>query len=89
MPRSVDFLAIGAPALSLITRGQTEHQQRNRAFAAEFLAPALSIRRRLSSDHVSEEEVEDVALELGVSAFVIRHQIENHGLATIVDRVCA
>ena len=77
-----DFLALGEPAL--VTRTQTEHQQRNRAFAAEFLAPAASIQTRLPADRLSEEDLEDLAQEFGVSGFVIRHQIENHKLATIV-----
>jgi IrrE N-terminal-like domain len=77
-----DFLTLDEP--SLVTRSQTEHQQRNRAFAAEFLAPAALIRDRIATDRVSEEELEDLAQEFGVSGFVIRHQIENHNLATIV-----
>jgi hypothetical protein len=79
-----DFLALSEPAL--VTRTQTEHQQRNRAFAAEFLAPAASIRERLGTDRVSEDNLEDLAQEFGVSGLVIRHQIENHKLATIVSQ---
>jgi hypothetical protein len=77
-----DYLALGEP--SLVTRTQTEHQQRNRAFAAEFLAPAASIRERLVSDRLWEDDLEDLAQEFEVSGFVIRHQIENHRLATII-----
>ena len=68
---------------SLVTNTQTEHQQRNRAFAAEFLAPAEAIRERLPASHLSEEDVEDLAQEFRVSGFVVRHQIENHKLAVI------
>jgi len=79
-----DSLALGEPAL--VTRTQTEHQQRNRAFAAEFLAPADSIRERLGTDRLSEDDLDDLAQEFEVSGFVIRHQIENHKLATIVSQ---
>jgi hypothetical protein len=74
-----DHLASGQP--SLVTRTGTEHQQRNRAFAAEFLAPAESIRERISGDRVGEEDVEELAQEFQVSDLVIRHQIQNHNLA--------
>lgn len=76
-----DLLAVNAP--SLVTRAETEHQQRNRAFAAEFLAPAAAIQERLSGDTLTEEDLEDLAHEFRVSGFVIRHQIENHKLATL------
>ena len=74
-----DHLASGQP--SLVTRTATEHQQRNRAFAAEFLAPAESIRDRIGGDRVAEEDVEELAQEFQVSELVIRHQIQNHKLA--------
>jgi hypothetical protein len=76
-----DLFALHKP--SLVTNAQTEHQQRNRAFAAEFLAPAEAIRERLPANHLSEEDVEDLAQEFRVSGFVVRHQIENHKLAAI------
>jgi Zn-dependent peptidase ImmA (M78 family) len=55
----------------------------NRAFAAEFLAPHKMLQVDLSAATVGEEEIEDLAVDYGVSAFVIRHQIENHRLARI------
>jgi Zn-dependent peptidase ImmA (M78 family) len=64
-----------------VTRTGTEHQQRNRAFAAEFLAPAESIRDRIGGDRVAEEDVEELAQEFQVSELVIRHQIQNDKLA--------
>ena len=76
-----DFLSSGES--SLITRSRTEHQQRNRAFAAEFLAPAHAIRERIRTASVDEETVEELAMEFHVSPFVIRHQIQNHRLATL------
>ena len=68
---------------ALITKGHTECQQRNRAFAAEFLAPSSSLRRRISHSVVEADEVEDVAEEFGVSTQVIVHQIKNHKIAQV------
>ena len=75
------FLPRGLP--TLVTRGIAEHQQRNRAFAAEFLAPAASIRTRLLSPSLADEDVEELAREFRVSDYVIRHQIQNHNLAKL------
>ena len=55
----------------------------NRAFAAEFLAPHEMLKSDLSGATIGEDEVDDLADEYGVSAFVVRHQIENHGLARV------
>lgn len=74
-----DHLSSGQP--SLVTRSRTEHQQRNRAFAAEFLAPAESIRQRIGGNRVGEEDIEELAHEFQVSDLIIRHQIQNHSLA--------
>ena len=62
----------------------TDRQARSRAFAAELLAPAESLRRRLGSTLVEPEQVDELGHEYGVSTEVIRRQIENHGLATVV-----
>ena len=73
------LLAPAAPAL--ITETYTARQQRNRAFAAELLAPAEWLRARIGRRYaVSEAQMEDLAEELGVSERVIEHQIANHGL---------
>lgn len=69
---------------TLVTREQTHRQQRNRAFAAEFLAPSDYLKERVSGDTVDEEEVEDIAEDLNVSSFVVHHQLKNHD---VVDEV--
>jgi hypothetical protein len=62
---------------------RTDRQQMNRAFAAEFLAPHDALKRDLSGVMIGEDEINDLAIEYGVSPFVVRHQIENHGLALV------
>ncbi|MBW3538822.1 MAG: hypothetical protein KY476_00990 [Planctomycetes bacterium] len=66
-----------------VSKLRTDRQQMNRAFAAEFLAPHELLKRDLSAALVGEEELEDLAVDYGVSSFVIRHQIENHNLARV------
>ena len=69
---------------ALVTKGNTARQQRNRAFAAEFLAPATSLSARIVHPVVDDEQVDELAEEFGVSTRVILHQIENHGIAELV-----
>jgi hypothetical protein len=70
---------------ALITVARTERQKRNRAFAAELLAPSGWLRERYGDALVGPGDIEDVADELGVSGEVVRHQLENHAIARLVD----
>ena len=67
----------------LITKSHSDAQKRNRAFAAEFLAPADLLRDYIEEDIITDDEIEDIAEELNVSSLVIRHQIENHKIAEV------
>ena len=68
---------------AVVSRLQTDRQQMNRAFAAEFLAPHEMLKRDLSGAMVGEDEIDDLARDYGVSTWVVRHQIENHRLARV------
>ncbi|MGH3772699.1 MAG: ImmA/IrrE family metallo-endopeptidase [Pseudonocardiaceae bacterium] len=63
----------------LITTSYTHLQKAERAFAAEFLAPAEGIRSQLgvSPGDATQEDLGSVAEYFGVSPLVIEHQIEN------------
>ena len=63
----------------------TDRQAQSRAFAAEFLAPAASLGRRLRGRHTHPDEVDELAAAFGVSSYVVRHQIQNHGLADCTE----
>ena len=77
--------ALDSPdADALLTKAPTERQQRNRAFAAEFLAPSEALRERAPSTVLHEDDLVDLAASFGVSVFVIGHQVVNHGIARIV-----
>ncbi len=80
-----EFLMSPARRSALITDANTEQQKRNSAFAAELLAPASALRARIRTPMVTWEQAEEVAAEFGVSADIIRHQLENHGIATVQD----
>lgn len=61
---------------SLLTRGAQYTDKLERAFAAEFLAPAEGVREVLRGDF-SEESQARAAQAFGVSEIVIGHQIDN------------
>ena len=69
---------------TLLTKANSERQQRNRAFAAEFLAPSLGLQERISGQTVDGDQIDELADEFGVSSRVIEHQVQNHHIA----RVC-
>ena len=68
---------------SLVTRARSERQQRNRAFAAEFLAPSDGLRKRISTRIVDSDDMSELASEFGVSSHVVEHQIKNHRIAEV------
>ena len=80
-----EYLGRSAFGPGLLTSVSTDSQAQSRAFAAEFLAPAEALQRRLAGNDVEPERADDLAQEFGVSSQLIRHQIQNHNLATIVE----
>lgn len=79
-----EYLIASRSGAFLISASYSDRQKRNRAFAAEFLAPASQLESRLRGAYVSEEQVDEIADEFNVSPHVIRHQLENHNLATVL-----
>ena len=68
---------------TLLTKAYSEHQQRNRAFAAEFLAPSAGLRERVSGRVVDGDDIDELAATFGVSSRVVEHQVRNHNLAEV------
>ena len=78
--------ALASPGTeTLLTRAYSERQQRNRAFAAEFLAPSSGLRQRVSRPVVDGDDIDELAAAFGVSSWVIAHQIRNHRVAEVRD----
>lgn len=71
----------GSPVL--LTRTRSDRQQRSRAFAAEFLAPAAALRARVRQPILDDEDVDELAATFGVSSWLIKHQLQNHEIAGI------
>jgi Zn-dependent peptidase ImmA (M78 family) len=69
--------------LSLVSSVDVESQKRNKAFAAEFLLPSATLRKRIKSQYISEDQIADLAEEFNISTKVVEHQIENHNIAQV------
>ena len=73
--------SLGAGA-RLLTRSVTPPQRTARAFAAELLAPAEALAKRVSG-RLNDQDVDNLATEFMVSQQLIRHQVENHNLGYV------
>ena len=81
--RALAEVLISPGSDALLTRAFSERQQRNRAFAAEFLAPSIGLRARVPGRVIDSEDIDELAVEFGVSSQVIEHQITNRHIAQI------
>ncbi len=80
-----EYLCSQEDRSALITEANTERQKRNRAFAAEWLAPAPALKALVKDAIVTWEQTEELAEEFGVSSYVVRHQLQNHDIALVQD----
>jgi Zn-dependent peptidase ImmA (M78 family) len=78
-----EYLCSNSEESALLTRISSDRQKRNRAFAAELLAPADGIRKLLSGSRIARDEVAEVAAHLRVSEWLLEHQVQNHRIATV------
>ena len=76
-----DYVGRSEAGPGILSSIATDRQAQSRAFAAQFLAPADSIRARLEDGHHEEGTIDEIGFEFGVSSEVIRRQIDNHQLA--------
>ena len=79
--RAVGGYLFGPDRATALTRASSDLQSQLRAFAAELLAPASSLREAVTSDRFDQDEVEELGAEFGVSPFVVHYQLYNHGIA--------
>lgn len=75
-----DYMGRPEPGFGILTSLFTDRQAQSRAFAAELLAPAESLRSRLDDRFADDDTIDEIGREFGVSSQVVLHQIENHGL---------
>jgi hypothetical protein len=72
-----DFLLSNESEFFLSTKASTDRQKRNRAFAAEFLAPIQGIRERWVNGKSSRSNQEKIAEDFGVSLYIVQYQMQN------------
>lgn len=64
----------------LVTTARTRQQRAGRAFAAELLAPAAYLKKRLGRDRdVSPFTLDKVSTDIGVASTIVRLQAKNNG----------
>jgi len=80
----LEYLHDGGGPARMVTRANSGAQQRNRAFAAEFLTPAALLRERISGPTIEDDEIQELADHFGVSPMVVGHQLANHRLAEVI-----
>lgn len=64
------------------TDTKTARQKMQRAFAAEFLAPAGALQTFLNDDLTDEDRIEEAGKHFRVSSWTIQSQLVNHGLVS-------
>ena len=83
--RALAEVLMSPGADTLLTKAHSERQKRNRAFAAEFLAPSQGLKQRVRRHVVDSDDINEMAAEFGISSLLIEHQIRNHRIADIWD----
>jgi len=70
----------GKKSSRLVTTARTRDQQASRAFAAELLAPAKFLKKRLGErTEVSPFTLDRISEEMGIAPTVVHYQAKNHG----------
>lgn len=82
--RSICDYVLDGPSIPLLqTRAGTLKQRRNRAFAAEFLAPWEGIRSIFDRHEADDRDIEILGEHFVVSTKVIDHQLRNNGVRVL------
>lgn len=76
-----DYLYQEQAAPSLVSDAFSARQKQNRAFAAELLAPAHLLEKRVRGGLVTSEDIDTMAAEFRVSPLVVLNQLENNKIA--------
>jgi hypothetical protein len=66
-----------------LTDTHSARQQFQRAFAAQLLCPVQGLADKLGGQALVGRRIEDAAAYFGVSPLVVKHQVDNHRLASI------
>ena len=78
------YIARTGDGPAILSKLRTPEQSRARSFAAELLAPSEWLRDKVGTiNDVEQDQIYDLAEELGVSEFTVQWQIQNHNIARI------
>lgn len=80
-----EYLISPMPLQAIITNANTDRQKRNRAFAAEFIAPSEQLRKEIDGKSLTEEDIQDLAELFETSEMTVCHQIQNHQIAALPE----
>lgn len=70
---------------SMITKTRSTIQKTNRAFAAEFIFPASTLRSIIEINTITRDDIQKISSKYNVSTYLIEHQIENNRIAEIEE----
>jgi hypothetical protein len=70
---------------ALITTAKTPHQKRNRAFAAELILPSAKLKNMNLPATITDDEVDEIALNFDVPYPIVRHQLKNHHISRVIE----
>ena len=78
------YIARTGTGPAILSKLRTPEQSRARSFAAELLAPSEWLIHKVGTQNdVEQDQIYDLAEELGVSEFIVQWQIQNHEIARI------
>lgn len=81
--RGLCELLLAPCSTALVTTAKTARQKRNRAFAAELLAPAEWLRQQHTDGYIDMDALHSSAQALGVSEHVVSRQLQNHRIGYV------
>jgi hypothetical protein len=67
----------------LLTQAVTRDQQASRAFAAEMMAPLAYIRKNARGSKITQERIQEVAVDLNIGPDVVGKQAANNGMQIV------
>ena len=78
------YIARAGNGPAILSKLRTPEQSRARSFAAELLAPSEWLRDKVGTiTDIEQDQIHDLAEELGVSELAVQWQIRNHQIARI------
>lgn len=68
---------------TLVTKTKTTVQKTSRAFAAEFIIPANTLRKEIKRSTLTRADVQQIATTFNISSYIVEYQVRNHQIANV------